>query len=330
MLIPIYIAAGTLFPWVESVDPPGKAAWLNVPFMVTRQVLLLGLLCFLSLRFAYWSLRPDIGLIRDQATGKLRALYDRLMQNWRGQEVEESLAHRKTQVLGPMIAIVYALSYSIVSWDFVMSLEPYWYSTMIGPYVFMGALLGGIAATAIATVIYTTRLGLQEVVPANHFHDLGKMVFAFATFWAYLYFSQFIVIWYGNLAHEQAFFVHRYSPPFRIISQAVFALMWVIPFFGLLGVTAKRTPKILATFAGIVLLGLWLDRYFLVYPSFYHGRDGLPLGWQEIGIAFLFAGLLLGSVLWFGTRFPLFQQWVPLTEVELEGMEVDIAQPTQV
>jgi hypothetical protein len=324
LLLPIYIGAGDLFPWVEHVDPPGKAAYLNVPFMIARHVILLGIVLALSLAFAYWSLRPDLGALKDQASGRVRALYDRMTQGWRGQEAEEALAHRRTQVIAPILAISYALGFSVVAWDFVMSLESHWYSTMIGPYLFMGGILGGIAATAITTIVLTGRLGLRDVIPENHFHDLGKMVFAFSVFWAYLYFSQFIVIWYGNLEHEQTFIAHRYDMPFRPVAQLSFACMFVIPFFGLLGVKAKKTPKILATFAGIVLFGLWIERYFLIYPSFYQGAPDMPFGWQEIGIALLFAGLFLGSLLWFFTRFPVFQQWIPATEIELEGVDVEV------
>lgn len=324
LLIPIWIAAPHIFPWVEHPDPAGIEAYLNVPFMVIRHIVLLGGLLTLSLLFARHALRPDVGLARDTETGKLRSFYDRFTRGWKGQESEELISHRRISVLAPLLAITYAASWSVVAWDFVMSLEHHWFSTMIGPYVFMGAFLSGIAVTALTAIVYSSRLGFGKWIPSTHIHDLGKLTFAFCVFWAYLYFSQFIVIWYGMLPVEMSFFNHRFDPPFRIISQIVFACVFLLPFFGLMGVMPKRRPQLLAIFASIVLFGLWLERYFLIYPSFYYGADTLPLGWQEIAPALFFGGLLLGSHTWFAQRFPMFQVWQPAGEVELEGVPVEV------
>jgi hypothetical protein len=143
-------------------------------------------------------------------------------------------------------------------------------------------------------------------------------------FWAYLFFSQFIVIWYGLLPVEQSFVIHRFTAPYTYVALAVFAGLWVLPFFGLLAVKPKKTPHILATFGCIILTALWLERYMLVYPSLHMGVDNLPLGWQEIGIALLFAGLLITAMMAFATRFPLFQVWQPMSELELSGLEVEV------
>jgi hypothetical protein len=187
----------------------------------------------------------------------------------------------------------------------------------------MAALLGGIAATAILSAFHTRTLRLETTILPTHFHDLGKLTFAFCIFWAYLFFAQFIVIWYGNLPHEQSFVVHRFGTPYKIIAQLVLACLFVVPFFGLLGVAPKRRPEVLATFAAVVVIGLWLERYLLVYPSLYLDADNVPLGWQEIGMGLGFTGLLIGSVLSFATRFPLFQLWQPLSEIELQGVLVE-------
>jgi hypothetical protein len=322
LLIPIYIGRDHIFPWIE-VPAAGKEAYLNVPFMAVRHFVGLGLLLVVSFIFAYWSLRPDVGLLRPDTHGKLRGLYDRIAKNWRGQETEERIAYQRIAVLGPIFAIVYAIAMSFVAWDMIMSLEPHWFSTLIGPYFFMAALLGGIAATAIVTTLHTRTLGLEPVILPNHFHDLGKLTFAFCVFWAYLFFSQFIVIWYGMLPHEQAFIIHRFGTPYKTVAQLVFLGLFVIPFGGLLGVAPKKRPEILSLFAGIVLIGLWLERYLLVYPSLHMDVDHVPLGWQEIGMGLGFAGLLIGSVLLFATRFPLFQLWQPLGELELQGVQIE-------
>lgn len=203
LLIPLLFAADGIFPWTHEALPAGKENYLNVPFFAVRQLVGLGALFVLALAFAYWSLRPDLGLVREQEGGRVGARFDRLTRGWLGQEAEETRAQRKIAVLGPIICLVYALAFSLVSWDFVMSLEPEWFSTLIGPYFFMGAILGGIAATAILTAAYVRALKVDVVQPSQ-MHDIGKLTFAFCVFWAYLLFSQFIVIWYGLLPDRKS------------------------------------------------------------------------------------------------------------------------------
>jgi hypothetical protein len=114
--------------------------------------------------------------------------------------------------------------------------------------------------------------------------------------------------------------------PFGLIAKLVFLFVFVIPFFGLLGAAAKRNPRILTMFGGLILLGLWLERYLLVYPSYHIGATELPLGWQEVGTALFFAGLLILSVLRFLHRYPVFQLWQPMSEIELQGVEVEVSE----
>jgi hypothetical protein len=321
--IPILLfGAKHIFPWVS--DPhtiqPGKDAYLNVPFMSLRVLVLLGILFTLELIFAYWSLRPDIGLVKDRESGDLRALHDKWTRNWRGQELEELTSFRKLGVLGPVIAIVFALAFGVLAWDFVMSLEPTWYSTMIGPWFFMGAFLGGVAWTVIVSALYHLRGNAANIIEHVTLHDIGKLMFGLCVFWAYLFYSQYIVIWYGLLPIEQAWLVHRLDLPFRPFMAAVFACLFIIPFFGLMGVMPKRKPQILLTGASVVAIGLWLERYIMVYPSLYFTEKQAPFGWQEIGIALFFLGLVLAAITTFQRRLPIFQMWQPASEIELLGV----------
>ena len=326
LVIPMLFMAGRIFPWVTE-PVPGKEAWLNVPFLTIRTLVLLGALFGLSIVFARAALRPDLGLLRERMSGRLAALYSRMTANWQGQEREELLAYRKIATLGPVITVTWAFAFGVISWDFIMSLEPHWFSTLIGPFFFMAGFLSGLAATGIATLSITRKLGVADAVGSSQYHDLGKMTFGFVVFWGYLFFSQYIVIWYALLPGEQSFVIHRFTAPFGIIAKLVFLLVFVVPFFGLLSATPKKTPRLLTFFGGILLFGMWLERYLLVYPSFNVGAQSLPLGWQEIGTALLFAGLLLASLMWFLTRFPVFQIWQPLSEIQLKGVEVEAAVP---
>lgn len=326
LVIPMFFTAGRIFPWVAE-PVPGKEVWLSVPFLAIRNLVLLGALFGLSIVFARVALRPDLGLLRERMSGSLAALYSRMTSGWQGQEREELLAYRKIAKLGPAIALVWSVAFSVVAFDFVMSLEPHWFSTLIGPYFFMAGLLAGLAATGITTLAVTRKLGIEAAIDPSQYHDLGKLTFGFIVFWGYLFFSQYIVIWYGLLPGEQSFVIHRFTAPFSIIAKLVILLVFVVPFFGLLGAAPKKTPRILTFFGGVLLVGLWLERYLLVYPSSNVGATSLPLGWQEIGTTLLFAGLLLASLMWFLTRFPIFQIWQPLSEIELRGIEVETAVP---
>lgn len=324
LAIPILlIGAEHIFPWVAHPEEmqAGKEAYLNVPFMTIRTLVLLGALFTLDLIFAYWALRPDLGLVKDRITDATRGTYDRLTRNWLGQEIEEATSYKKIAVLGPVIAAAFAVAFGVLAWDFVMSLEPHWFSTMIGPYFFMSAFLGGIAWTVITIVLYVLRGNAAAIIEPVNLHDIGKLMFGLCVFWAYLFYSQFIVIWYGMLPIEQAWINHRFGGAFQPFMAVVFAMLFAVPFFGLMGVAPKRKPHILAGFATIIAVGLWLERYVLVYPSLYAGGDNAPFGWQEIGTAFFFLGLLLLAVTTFQRRFPVFQIWQPMSELELLGVE---------
>jgi hypothetical protein len=304
----------------------GKEAYLNVPYLIVRNVVLFGLFVWMATVFARASLRPDVGAVRSKMSGKVAALYERISNGWRGQAAEELNAYRRTTRLAPALALVYAASFSVIAWDFVMSLEPHWFSTLLGPYLFMGAILGGFSATSLLTRAHARKLAFEDQILPQQWHDLGKLMFGFVIFWAYLFFSQFIVIWYGMLPLEQTFVIHRFTAPFSIISKIVFACLFVVPFFGMLGVAPKKTPSIQNVFAGIILFGLWLERWLLVYPSHNLGAEHLPLGWQEIGTIPLFAGLLLLSLGWFAARFPLLQIWEPQSEIELRGVPIEVGE----
>lgn len=323
LAIPILLNAKQIFPWAAdpSAIQPGKDAYLNVPFMSIRTLVLLGVLFFFDLRFAYWALRPDLGLLRENTHARLQPLYARLTRNWLGQDAEEARSARKLGVLGPLIAVLFGFNFGVLAWDFVMSLEPHWFSTMIGPYFFMGAFLGGIAATVLVCVVYVLRGNAAAIIEPVTLHDIGKLMFGFCVFWAYLFYSQFIVIWYGLLPIEQSWMIHRFGQPYQPFMALVFGCLFVFPFFGLMGVAPKRTPQILGFFAVIVLIGLWLERYMLVYPALYSGADNIPFGWQELGPMLFFLGLLLLAITAFQARFPIFQIWQPPSELELLGVE---------
>jgi hypothetical protein len=324
LLLPMLGLREGYFPWIEAMahDPivQRKAAYLNIPFLVTRNLVGLALLFGVFLYMAYLAVRPDLGLAREGAvrsSDPTRVRWaDRLTQGWRGQEQEEVHSYRRLRRLAPIAVILYAVVMSVVSFDWAMSLEPHWFSTIFGAWFFMGALWGGVAATAWATVYAKGQdPDLNKLMGVQQLHDLGKLSFAFTVFWAYLFWSQYIVIWYGKLPWEQAWIIHRAEAPWTRLTLLTLVLCFVVPFAGLLGRKAKMTPWSLRLFAAVILTGLWLERYLMVVPSIHDGNPTISLTEPAIGL--LFMGLLVGSVRWFLVTFPAIQLWQPMVEPEL-------------
>ena len=164
LFLPLLTLGEAYFPWIleMSHDPilQKKAAYLNMPFLVVRNVIGLLVLFGTAMYFAYLSLRPDMGLCEvEMNQGKRKAWRNRLVAGWNGQQEEETKSYQSMLKLGPAFVIIYFVIMSVISYDWVMSLEPHWFSTMMGPWFFMGAFWSGIAATAVAVVF----LKKQEV-----------------------------------------------------------------------------------------------------------------------------------------------------------------------
>jgi len=322
LMLPMLSLRENYFPWIEAMayDPivQAKAAYLNIPFLISRNVVGLLLLFGLAMYWVYLAVRPDMGLVHGAEEGDpARATWrEKLTQGWMGQEQEEVASYHRMTTLAPVIVLVYAVVMSIISYDWAMSLEPHWFSTMFGAWFFMAALLGGVTTTA----LWGLYLRTQSKDAANHIglqqrHDIGKLTFGFTVFWMYLFFSQYIVIWYGKLPWEQAWIIHRSDEYWGGFSLLVLALCFFVPFIGLIGRKAKMKPKIYAVFGASILIGLWLERYALVAPSLYHKGDPIFTIWHPL-IGCMFLGLYLGAVRWFLNTFPVLQLWQPMVDPE--------------
>jgi hypothetical protein len=313
-LLPMLGLREDYFHWIEEMahDPilQAKQAYLNVPFLVTRNLV------------AYLYLRPDQGLARDVDSNTGRDGWrDRLTGGWLGQESEEVASWHRLQVISPVFVIAYGVIMSMFVIDWAMTLEPHWYSTLFGGWFFMGAFWGGIAATAItACRLIPVHADFRSAIGLQQRHDLGKLAFAFCVFWTYLFWSQYLVIWYGKLPWEQAWMIRRADAPWGGMSALTIVLCFVVPFSGLLGKQPKLNPRTLQLFCGVILLGLWLERWMLIAPSLYREGDSVFPLWHPL-IACLFAGLMIGSVRWFLTTFPAIQVWQPPVPLELMESE---------
>ena len=319
------------FPWIAMMaDDPivqKKAAYLNIPFLLSRN--LVGVLALFSMAtgFVYLALRPDFGRMGQAQTAAERAekgrswWRERFTRGWMGQEVEEDRSYHRMTRLAPILVIVYVTVMTMLAFDWAMSLEPHWFSTIFGAWFFMGALWGGFAGTAVAAVWMKKRDPVfDEHIGRSTLWDLGKLTFAFAVFWTYLFWSQYIVIWYGKLPWEQAWINTRAGEPWGGLSALVIVLCFVVPFAGLLGAKPKKTPRILQGFAMVVLTGLWLWHYMLIFPSLHHAGDPVFSVWTPL-IGLMFLGLFLMAVRWFLATFPAVQMWQP--QVDPEPLEAE-------
>jgi hypothetical protein len=185
-----------------------------------------------------------------------------------------------------------------------MSLDLHFFSTLYGWWFFMGGMLGALMMFALLMMWWRHQLGAYELILESHFHDVGKLCFALTAFWGYLTFGQYLVIWYGNLPEETGFMRLRLIEPWVWYSVAVVFLVFVFPFFGLLGRRPKVWHPTMALFAILSLAGLWLLRYMEVYPSLYWESQDVPLGLWELLTFVMVLGLWGVSYFAFMEAFP--------------------------
>jgi hypothetical protein len=302
-----WVGRARIYSWIAQpiVEPHVKAFWLRDSFMYGRVTFGLLLLFGIAGYFVYLGVRQDVADMKNRLPAKFRPLYDRITAGW-DDATGFVVAGEKRATIGPLVILTYAAVMSLIAFDTIMSLSPHWVSNLLGAFFFMGAWLSGLMGLALLTILWRRHFGIEDVITTKHLHDLGKLCFGFTVFWAYLLFSQFIVIWYGNMPEETQFlFLRMTRPEWKGISIAMIVMCFLVPFWGLIGAAPKKTPAIFGTFAVVSLCGLWVDRFVLVVPSVMQTSPGLPLGWQEVLITVGFFGVWGLSYLWFAERFPL-------------------------
>lgn len=297
--------------------PHGKEIWLSYPVMFGRLIVSLGALFALGWALIKADLLPDMHAARDRVDGARRALFDRWLRNYDATPEGEVAHHAKIHRLAPMYAALYAMVFTIVAFDGMMALQPHWFSNLFGGWYFMGSFLGGHTALALLMLFGSRHLGVSDLVSPKQRHDLGKLIFGFSVFWTYLMWSQFLVIWYGNLPEETGFVFSRLWGDWRPIGATVFAGMFLIPFAGLLGETPKKTKLILGLFATVSFVTLWIERYLLVMPSVAE-HNGPTFGLPELAPTLLFLGAFLLCYGWFAKTFPMLSPRLAMITLERE------------
>jgi hypothetical protein len=303
LLMAILLVGGiwSYLPWATHVEPR-QAPYLNVPFLYVRTLVGLGLFWWLARDLVRVSLRTDAYLLKDHVDPILKPAYEKLAQGWRGDEAEVKWQRDRLAARAPQIVVLFAFSFTLLAWDFIMSLTPHWVSTLFGWWVFMGAFLSGIAMTAFLATRLRGTYRLEAYLTPQHFWDIGKIAFGFSIFWVYQFWSQYLPIWYANMPEETWWVFLRFEDPWRTLAFTVFSFVFLLPFLGLMNIYTKKNPFWLALFSLIILSGMWMERHILVMPSL--NPDVRWVGLPEIGVTLGFLGLFGWVVQGFLTKYP--------------------------
>ncbi|MFZ1685486.1 MAG: hypothetical protein WAU88_15320 [Candidatus Zixiibacteriota bacterium] len=278
LFIPVLLGVHHLYHWshpeVVAADPllMKKSAFLNIPFFVIRAIIY----------FFVWS-----------------ALAHLLYKNSIKQDTAPSTElTQKLKTISAPGMILFALTSTLAGFDWLMSLEPHWYSTIFGVYFFAGGLVGAISLMTVMAAFVQSRGVLRGTITVEHYHDLGKLMFAFIIFWTYIGFSQYFLIWYGNIPEETIWYLQRWEGGWKTISMIILFGHFAIPFTLLNFRSAKRTLTPLVIMGVWIIVMHWFDHYWMVLPT--HLPKGASISWIEIVATFGIGGVFFWA---FWTRF---------------------------
>jgi hypothetical protein len=252
----------------KTYDPivAGKSGFLSIPFYLIRMV---------SYLFIWW------------------AFSQRLRQLSLQEDLNGGTSYFHTSITtAALFLVLFAVTSSMSAWDWVMSVDVHWFSTMFGWYVFASWWVSGIAATTLIA-IYLKQAGYLRMLNSNHFHDLGKFMFGFSIFWTYVWFSQFMLIWYANLPEESVYFNQRlggFDGRYTWMFYGNLFINFVFPFLALMTRDAKRQMIMLKIVCIAILIGHWSDFYLMFMPGTMQGENGFLI---EIGVALILLGAFL-------------------------------------
>jgi Ni/Fe-hydrogenase subunit HybB-like protein len=297
LLLVVFTGRDYILPYATHPYHHPKDIWLNMTFVFSRNVIGFLILLIVSSYYLYYSLRQDLGGVSQ----KLEGLAGWVSSGWKGEDERKQIWTRIGK-LAPAIIILYAIVFSFFAWDFMMSLSPDWYSTLVGPFYFMASFVAALGMTITLSVLLSRRLGLEHYVDDIMYHDMGKLLQGFSLFWVYLFFSQLLPIWYGNMPEETSFVIRRvHEEPFKSLAWAVLTCCFIFPFVALIPRTNKVVKPILVFIASISLIGFWLEKYILVIPSL---SNTINIGLMQILISLGFLGAFVLTFLIFMRAFP--------------------------
>jgi hypothetical protein len=265
----------------------GKSGYLNLPFFVIRMLAYFAIWIGFNYAFRKLSLRED-----------------------REGGVQFYLRAKK---LSAIFLVLFAVTSSTSAWDFIMSIDTHWYSTLFGWYTFAGMFISALAVMNFI-LVYLVKKGYMPFITSHHLHDAGKFMFAFSIFWTYLWFAQFMLIWYANIPEEVTYFMIRFEH-YRGLFIANFLINFITPFLFLMSRDAKRKLNLLLTLSVILFIGHWIDIFLMVTPGVV--KEAWHIGWMEIGTTIGFLGLFMYVVQNALAKAPLLRENHPLLKESL-------------
>jgi hypothetical protein len=276
LFLPIALGMSRLYPWTSAVLVAHdevlqhKHAYLNTPFFLARAAIYFLVWNGLSYFLNAWSLEQD-------------------------RNPDPRFA-RRMQRLSAGGLLAYGLTITFASFDWMMSLEPHWFSTIYGVLIIGGQGLSALAFLIIVLVWLSRRAPLDRIIVPAHFHDLGNLMLAFVMLWAYFGFSQYLIIWSGNLPAEIAWYLHRLQTGWRFVGITLILGHFAAPFVVLLSRTVKRQPDLLIKVAIGILFVRAIDLFWLIAPEFH--RTGLAVSWQDVVLPLTLGSIWLACFIW--------------------------------
>jgi hypothetical protein len=297
LIVPLLFGLHDLYIWTRPQAVASdellrhKSLYLNVPFFILRT----------GVYFVVW-------IVVAYCLNRWSRLHDQEQERLH----ERSLQRRLQLLSGPGL-VLYGITVTFAAIDWAMSLEPYWYSTIYGVIFIVGQGLATLAFAIIALALLADFAPFAGVVAPAHFHDLGNLLLAFVMLWAYIAFSQFLIIWSGNLPEEIPWYVHRTQGGWQWIGLWLLVFHFAVPFLLLLSRGTKRSAQILATVALTIICMQLVDLFWLVMPAFHPAR--LYVHWLDIVAPLGIGGLWMAVYVWQLQRRPL----LPLHDPRLQG-----------
>jgi hypothetical protein len=293
LLLILLVGKNHIFWWTTGQFPvPEKAQYYNPLFLISRDIVIFGLMTWLSIKYVSSSIRLDVGHIPEWGAGWAANIRAKMREGFGDERRELHTTHSKQGIMAVFMVVLFACGWSVLAWDLSMGLSAHFQSTLYSWWFFMGAWLCSLMLFSMLVRAWQSHLdGANGLIEEVHFHDIGKLCFAFTAFWGYLTFGQYLVIWYGNLGEETFFMNLRLSGVWKWFTVASVIMVFFAPFFGLLSRAAKVYKLPMTIFALSSLVGMWVMRYIEVYPSTYGVAEHLPFGVWELGCLLLYGGL---------------------------------------
>ncbi len=295
----LFLGRNHIFPWLHE-DLHGKEVWLNIPFLFTRDCI--GLLVLYAIGFAYLynalQLRSDV----NQTQGAFRQM---IHKGWVRNKRSAEHVKKKMTIWAGLYILAFTLVLSLIGYDLVMSMDPHWISTLFGGYTFVKAFYVGLGALIILAAIIQIRNKSASGIEPSHFHDIGKLFFAFCLLWADFFYVQLTVIWYGNIPEETHYVIERtVMVPWNKLAWTIFIVCFIIPFVILLNKKVKSKPVFMVILCSVIIIGFWFEHLLLLAPALSHDAHSLSLNVSDGLITAGFFGLMVLAVSYFLKRFP--------------------------